>query len=278
MLVLKGAKKTLDELIAWAMAQEEQQFVAYAWLFTGRMQYEKGQYAEALDSVHRAAEVMTPQLEQRGDAYFPVWGPPILAGDALWKLGRTEEAIASYRQAIDVLDALRDESPATPFGQTHFFQEQSRPYIGLVELLTSQGKLRDALVVSDRVKARTLNDALVHGRVDLSPSLTPDERAKEKKLESEISRLNLARLRDPRDTTQRDLETARLNLVQFTDDIYLRHPDVRRRRVDVRDPLARIHLQHDSVLLDYVVGEHQTTLFVISPGSGSILALDCVSL
>jgi len=259
----REAQEKFGWVIDDALKSGDPSLAAQATLSMAHIDREEGHYQQALDRLARIPEVLR-QPQSRRTGGFPEWAAAMVAGETLRGLGRTDEAIARFREAIDAIESMRMEMSAGAFGRSQFFEDKVRPYVGLMEILVSKGRNAEALAVSERIKARSLTETLLNGGVDLSASMTAEERQNEKSLEEELQRLNVARLRG--ESVQRELEVARSRLDRFTADLYARHPDVRLRRVDTQaDPLA--NLPPGATILDYVLGERQTTLFVIRRGA-----------
>ena len=85
---------------------------------------------------------------------------------------------------------MRGQAAGGERDQQMFFENKVTPYYTMVELLTGQNKLPEALGYAERAKGRLLLDVLRSGKVNLSKAMTVEEGEKERKLSSEVIALN----------------------------------------------------------------------------------------
>lgn len=255
------SREMFDWLVDFGKKNGDPQLAALGKLSIAESLRRQQRYGEALATIAEIkADLRQPQWLRTTDSTFPEWAAAIVEGQTLRSLGRTQEAMARLRAAIDVIESMRSEVTTGAFGRSHFFEDKVQPYVSLIELLVAQHRNREALALSEHVKARSLTEALSNGGVDLSASMTAAEREREAALEKELRRINLERLHG--NNVEKELRQARAKLDRFTNDLYLRHPDLRAKRVEVDpDPLRR--LPRGVAIVDYVVGESQTTAFVL---------------
>ncbi|HKS24375.1 MAG TPA: CHAT domain-containing tetratricopeptide repeat protein [Thermoanaerobaculia bacterium] len=259
---LEQARKIATASAAERFAAGDHDAAALANLTIAEIDRRQGKYREALDVMAKVREILRLPSSSRSAA-FPAWVAYLLHGEILRNLGRTDEAAAQLRNAIEIVDAT-DAETATIGTGSHFLDNKIAPYIDLIEILTEQRREREALSLSERVKARMLTSALASGGVDLSQSMTAEERETERSLTAELQRLNMARLRG--DNVEHGLADAHSRFEQFMADLHARHPDLQRRRVEARAD-ALEGLPGGTTILDYVVGQRRTTLFVITTGA-----------
>jgi len=124
---------------------------SYAWGNLGRLYANEGRHTEALTLSRRALE-WTDDSDASDAAYLWHWQ----AGRVLFKLGRADEAIGSYRTAVELLQdgrletALRYERQAASFVET-----QGLVYLELVDvLLRSASRVEEAAARSLTFEAR----------------------------------------------------------------------------------------------------------------------------
>jgi CHAT domain-containing protein len=147
----------------------------------------------------------------------------------------------------------------------------------MVALLVAQRRPEEALVYAERAKARVLLDVIRAGRANITKAMTPSEREQENKLRQEISTLNAqaqreaaqsrpdaARLADLR----KQLDRARLDLDAFTNALYSLHPELKLQRGDAAPSslaqTSNLLKPTNTALVEYVIGDEQTYLFVIT--------------
>jgi CHAT domain-containing protein len=103
-------------------------------------------------------------------------------------------------------------------------------------MLLADGRTEDALLLTERARARVLLGVLQSGRAHIEKSLTPDESAHERKLAADVSSLGtqLRRERQRRaadaarvDALEKSLEAARIERDAFATRLYGAHPELR---------------------------------------------------
>jgi CHAT domain-containing protein len=144
-------------------------------------------------------------------------------------------------------------------------------------LLVAQNRPAEALTYAERAKARVLLDVLGNGRSNITKAMTPGEQAQERKLRQELSTLNAQAQREAAQARpdamrlaglHKQLDRARLDLDAFTNVLYSLHPELRLQRGDA--PPSSVEQLNESLslpstaLIEYVVGDEQTFLFVIT--------------
>ncbi len=158
-----------------------------------------------------------------------------------------------------------------------FFENKLSPYLAMTELLVQQHNTGAALIYAERAKARVLLDVLRGGRVNITKAMTTQEQEQERQLTGNLVALNSLLRREslraqPDQSRLGDLKarlyTARLDYEAFQTRLYAAHPELKVKRGDA-PPLKLAEatsLLPDtrSALLEYVVTEEQTYLFVLT--------------
>ena len=220
-----------------------------------------GRIEEALASARESIRISSsPRLIRNFEPGFAFTAEAA----ALRDLGRCDEAAQSYRQAIERIEAHRETTGLAAESRTHHLVHRGTPYHGLITLLVEEGRPREALRISEMLKARALRDALTRepGSVPADPAVTERVQA----LEKEIVRLNLLLTGG----VESSREDARAGLADARSDLEVLRMLTRPRPAvleNVDDPLARPHRLlplDDAVILDYVVAEEETILFVVT--------------
>jgi CHAT domain-containing protein/Tfp pilus assembly protein PilF len=185
-------------------------------------------------------------------------------------------AIQTLRQAVEQLEALRDQVAGSEVESQLFLENKVGSYHALVDLLIQQGQTLDALLVAERAKGRILLDVFNSGRRDLRKLLTSSEEEETQRLNRKISEIN-ARLKSHMDSTAldslyRELDAARFEFQSFQDALYVARPDVRIRsgRTSLLTSADLKHLSHNNhAYLEYVTTKEQIFLFVSTRPSAS---------
>ena len=125
--------------------------------------YLQGEYDKAIALYNTVKEVA------EGDTYQDVW---VFAGKAraLWAKGNKSEALLSMEQAIDVIESLRAQFRSEEI-KIGLFSNTQDVFDEAIDMYMSEGKPKQALLVSEKSRARALLD-MVRNRVSLSDGTT----------------------------------------------------------------------------------------------------------
>ncbi|HJQ40895.1 MAG TPA: CHAT domain-containing protein [Thermoanaerobaculia bacterium] len=225
----------------------------------------QGKSQAALDAAAAAVRAL-------GDEYDKsvMYKAHSLAGRALRRLGRPAESAAELRAAIETLDSWLRHGQGVVLPPN--LQAPLDAHVELIELLVDEGQNAEALFVAEQMKARSLREALAHGRIDLSASMTAEEQAKEKELEERIVEQNKEMLRAlgsgaPLDAVRERIAAARVERDAFVSEMRTRYRDIARRRIAPDHSIALPPTEEPLALVEYVVGENRTTVFVVVDGT-----------
>lgn len=245
-----------------------------ALLGLSRTRYQQNNYAQALELTNRvktrnqalASKEVTATLgELRGEIYMALNDP--------------QQARQSFDESIAALESLRAGIASDERGQSLFFAHKLAAYHGALRLLIQQGQPLAALVYAERSKARVILDVLRNGRADIQRAMTPTEQQQESKFKETLLGLNRQLTQAGQATTQQpqkitnlheQLEKARLNYEVFLAATYATHPELKVQRGEApviqAEDLSALVPNSQTALLEYVVTESKTYLFVISKG------------
>jgi CHAT domain-containing protein len=190
-------------------------------------------------------------------------------GNALAAAGFQPEAIEALRSSIELIESRRADLGTDDQSLAAFMQDKATPYRALVALLVDENRLEEAVIVSERLRARALGTAVARGGVRLLPSLAPADRARYDALNDSVAAWNrkLIAASDERaaNDIHAELAQARLELRSFLLDLYAKRPDIRARNVEdpqlVLDDAKRLVLHGGEALLAYMVHENETFVF-----------------
>jgi CHAT domain-containing protein len=182
---------------------------------------------------------------------------------------QTGEAVAELRQAISTIENPQEETGGGPVGRVAFLQDYASIYVELVELLVARKEIEAAFRVAEEMKGQGLREAIAESHIDLSASLSAEERAHEEALQTRIAEINRTLLearqkRTPASGIEKQLATARLELNAFRAEIRLKHPALKRRRIEA---LAAVELppgSESTTLVEYVIGDKELLAFVVA--------------
>jgi CHAT domain-containing protein/Tfp pilus assembly protein PilF len=253
---------------------ENSRFHAATLCSMGIVYYSLADYPKALDFSERAAAVAA-----KTDGREVLWEARTTAGRAYRALNKLVQARQAFEEAIATVEGLREWVAGGEQEQQRFFEGKTSPYHEMVGLLVAQDKPGDALPYAEQAKARVLLDVLRRGRVDVTKAMTSREREQEKKLNGELVWLN-KQVTSEGQSAQPDhvrlaglkaqLDKARLEYEAFRTSLYAAHPELKARRGEARTvtlgEAADMLPEAQSAVLEYVVTEEKTYLFVLTKG------------
>jgi CHAT domain-containing protein/Tfp pilus assembly protein PilF len=241
----------------------------------GRLYQDQGKHADMLEVSRRAAQ-LAEALNDREE----LWTSQERIGRALFATGQQGEARASFLAAIATIESLRREVAGGEQQQQSFLENRLSPWLGMIDLLVSQHKSAEALSFAERSKARVLLDALQTGRTNPRQSWSKEEQAageqQRLRLVSLNSQLTTEVRRDKPDLSRLaelkvSVEKARLEYEDLETRLYVAHPELRVQRGEAptitSEELMALLPDDASAVLEYVVGENETHLFVVTKGA-----------
>jgi CHAT domain-containing protein len=240
----------------------------------------QGAYTEALPAAQRAVSM----LRQTG-RQFDLWRALTSLGYGQLASNRPQEARQSFAEAVSIIEKLRTQTTGGVEDRQRDFEGGLRPHHGLLNLLVKENPPQDALVFAERTKARALLAMLQQGWVSVQKAMTAQEQQQERRLKSELTRLNTQLNR----VTQSDkpdsrrigeieplLEKARLNYEAFQTTLYAAHPELKVQRGEVpiikAEELTALMPNSRSALLEYVVTDDKIYLFAVTQADGKAKA------
>src|SRR6266508_819379 len=239
--------------------------------------YEKqGRHSQALDFSERAT-VLARQISAADTLRRALFN----SGVVYRALNQFAKARQAFGEAIATIEALRAQIAGGEQEQQRYFESKVSPYHAMVDLLIAEDHPAEALTFAERAKARVLLDVLQSGRVNAAKAMTGEEQEQERKLNSQLVSLNTQIYREtnrPQPDQARltelmaQLQKARLNFEAFQTNLYAAHPELRAQRGEAQ-PLspgeaAALLPDAKSALLEYVVADDKTYLFVITKAAG----------
>ena len=229
-------------------------------------------YAEAL-IVSEEAVSLSRERGRKSDLYLSLMN----LGYSQFGLNRLAEARQSFTEAVTIIEALRTQTAGGIQERQRYFERGLGAHQGLLSVLVKEQQPAEALIFAERAKARTLLDMLQQGRGRVNKALTATEQDEERRLKSDLTQLNkqLAGLTqlEKQDASrisevEARLEKARLDYEAFQNSLYGAHPELKTQRGEApiinAQELAALLPNASSALLEYVVMEERTYLFVIT--------------
>jgi CHAT domain-containing protein len=192
-------------------------------------------------------------------------------GEAYAADDKVEPAIATLKESINQIEALRDKVAGRQEALQLFFEDKVSPYHTLVRLLTKEGKNFEALLYAERAKGRVLLEAVRNNRVDLQDALTASERTEAERLINNISAISEQIQSKPenesKDQLNHQLNTARRELRSFEERLAAAHPELQV-RTGPAQPLTLASLNtlvpaNNFAYLEYVITGDSVGVFLL---------------
>lgn len=229
-----------------------------------------GKYEVALDYASRAVARI-----RQSDNTTVLWQSLTTMGKAQMSLNQFDPARQSFLEAIAIIEKMRGQTAGGEPGQQRFFEDKVSPYYSMVDLLIKQQDAAQALLYAERAKGRVLLDVLSSGRVNITKAMTKEELARDRELTTEMGALNtqISRLKSGSSSTElaestARLEKTRLEYENFQLSLYAAHPELKVRRGQAHtltlDEAAKLLPDDRTALLEYVIGDNNSYLFVIT--------------
>ena len=267
----EDAEKELLQTIADSQRSFERGVQALALSALARVHLKAGHLEDALQAADEADEIVRDRTGSVavGTKHVEEWSIRGTLGVVLAANGHRDAAIAALQSAVGMIEARRAKLGVDEVALSGFLQGKDEPYRVLVRLLIEAGRDRDALLVSERLRARALGTAIAHGNIDVLPEMTQDESKRLDSLNADIATFNkqlLASEQGDSDLRVR-LDETRTALRALMTDLYARSPAIRARVPDdpetiVGDPLRLLPNTGDA-LLTFLVDDEQTFAFLI---------------
>ena len=193
-------------------------------------------------------------------------------GQALEALGRNEAAIASYRQAVGLIEGVRSQLREDRF-RASYLEDKYQVYVALIQLLLKLGRTEIAFDYAEKLRARSYLDLINRGlppvRDEAGRQMEFYLRERVRKLEQAIEQENAKPAPDQR---RQALELFSAELIEaerayqdFVGTLAGSDPAyaaVRALKAPSSDEVQRT-LPGDAALIEYIVAEGSVSIFVI---------------
>jgi CHAT domain-containing protein len=207
----------------------------------------------------RAEQIESTSMEVVAEAFA-------LIGRALRENGKPEAAIEAFRSSLSA-DEQTETSVNVPLHPTSI--DRMPAYFDLIELLVARNDVAEAFRVAEKMRARSLRGTIERGQVDLSATMSDEERTSEAALASRLALANRARLASlsrsqHRPELDQELETARVELDRFREEMRVAHPALARRRPSYDGAVELPKGPETLAVVEFVVARTQTIAFVLT--------------
>lgn len=227
-------------------------------LFRAQLAQARGRYEDAL----RLAEGAT-------EARYTTNGARLIQALSMRCLGRTHESIHLLEEMVAEANAA-ESGMSDPDRKVFYGDRKAEVHRYLLDALVENGDTSRALEIAEQMKARTLRQA-VSGGPTVEASLTGDELTRNRALNKRVAELQntLTKLNgDALEAAKVQLADARADLADFRQRLFIRRPELRAQQSD-NNLLVEVPQALDEVtVVEYVVLEHATYVFVLEPRRG----------
>ena len=137
----------------------------------GASLHELGRNSEALEYLTGALAL----LRQSGGSLDNESQSEVLLADIQRSLGRNEEALASYRRALAIVERIRSRSVPTETSRASVVASRRGMFVKTIDLLFALNRQSEALEIAEAYRARAFLDQLAEARVDLKQEMTREQ-------------------------------------------------------------------------------------------------------
>jgi CHAT domain-containing protein/Tfp pilus assembly protein PilF len=227
----------------------------------------KRSFEQSLSDEAAAAEISTTL----GDPEL-AWRIAYGQGQSQEALGRSDEAVASYLQAVGLIENVRSQLREERF-RASYLEDKYQVYVSLVQLLLKLGRTQEAFMYAEKLRARSYLDLINRGvppirnEADLQTELTLRERVRQlgHAIESEHARPAPDQRRQALDLFSSELIDAERAYENFLGTLSASEPAyaaVRALKAPSSDDVQG-RLPADTALVEYVVAADSVSIFVI---------------
>lgn len=189
--------------------------------------------------------------------------------------GRANVALEASRQMLAILEGVRPTVLRSDL-RTAFFASAQSHFDLHIGLLTSLGAEAEAWAAAERARAQALRDLLLESGAGLRRSADPVLAERERSLQRRLNVLESQRLKAAEGGSER-AETLRKEIEARIEDLEKVRGEIRRQSpayaaltapdpLDLRE-LQRHHLDSDTLLLEYRLGEETSWLWAVTRDS-----------
>jgi CHAT domain-containing protein len=243
----------------------------YESLIQGEFAWTRLKLGNAEAAADLASQALYKLRRAGGNKHFEAKFLSTLA-EAQATLGRNEEALASYRQAIGTLEQARQLSVPTEISRAGIVFTRQKVFTGAIEFLLGQRRTAESLEVAEAYHARAFLDVLNESRIDPAGNLTLEQKEREDKyferiagIQKELWQPNIAPEAEPQLKTK--LATAENELEAFR--LELRRANPHYASVESPQPIKSENIANDllgsgTALIEFVLGDQKSFAWVVS--------------
>lgn len=199
-------------------------------------------------------------------------------------LGALDDALSDIRQSIDIIEDLRTKV-ASPAFRTSYFAGVSRHYDLCIDILMqldrqrpAQGFAVEALMVSEKSRARSLIDVISESKADIRQGVRPEDLERERELQGLIrsqARYQMDLTVTGQNQNESDEVTGQINQLETEYkeiEGQVRNQNTRFLMLTKPAPLSLERIQAEladgnTIFLEYALGDRRSYLWAITPHS-----------
>ncbi|MBW2562971.1 MAG: CHAT domain-containing protein [Deltaproteobacteria bacterium] len=266
---------------------------AFSLLSIGYYFYDLRKYSDAIEYLKESLKffIIYKDLENRWRAYRGL-------GLSSWKLGKSNEAVTYYQQAIDTIEeiyalssGLKEEERSSVIGQKSFvYQEFIELLLELHKKNPKKGYDKHAFIISEKAKSRVFQELMAQAGArtafagdETFKRLTEKERQLiaevnnyRKNLTKELSKPEKQRDKEGVTSLKEQLSKAEKLLSGLEKEIeekYPRYADLKKPKALTVEELQKT-LKSDETMIAYSVGKEKTVAFVIGKKSFKLIEIN----
>lgn len=237
--------------------------------------YAQGEVARSSDRNEEAIKYYSlgeDIVRETGDPEL-AWRLSFGRGQSLEVLGRNNEALTAYQNAVKTIELVRSGLREERF-RAGYLEDKYQVYVALVQLLLKLGRADEAFVFAEKLRARSYLDMLSRGQPPIrngvqrqaETSLQNRIRKLQRQLEAETAKPKPDQKRQALDLFSKELGDAERNYENFLDDLAGTDPvyaAVRGLKVPSGAEVEH-RLTRGTALVEYVLGEENLVIFVLT--------------
>lgn len=242
------------------------------WRGIGRVTRNEGRLEEAVAAWNQSLR------EGRISILWLAWATKTELGNDLETLGRYEEALAHYRESVELTEVRRSLIPTTALGGVRYFRNKAYQYVLVAHLLMKMRREEEALRFLERGRTRVLGEML--DEPVQPPTWTDDEQRQRRALDQRIVALNRAVAgavdEGTRARVRAELHVARSELEKFDTALALAHPGGAFRSGDgiSQSLLLRSQPAPGTAVIEYGFMEERLLIFVVTRDANGAVAVN----
>jgi CHAT domain-containing protein/Tfp pilus assembly protein PilF len=263
----KGLREA-QQALKTAREIEAQLLEAQALYATGELKRRQGQPKAALGDYAAGDEIVRPLGEPELG-----WRLAYAQGLALEALGRNEEAVKPLERAVTIIEAVRTRLREERF-RAGYIEDKYQVYVALVRLLLKLGRIGDAFLVAEKLRARSYLDLFNRGvpplrnRAQRQAVVELRERIRQlqRAIEEETAMPGPEQRASALQVFSGELVAAEREYQNLLDDLRQTEPAFAMAgtlAIPSAEQVQRI-LPADGALLEYVVAEENVAVFVVT--------------